>query len=795
MPMTAPYRFDHFELDPATRELREDGERLTLPARAFDCLAYLIQHRDRAVGRDELIAAVWGRVEVSDALLNHTIVKIRRSLGDTGNEQRTIRTVPRFGYRWIGVIDDAPTIAQSEKANVETAHAAPQSDRTAPVMVASLPTYNRPRRQWLVLALVATCALVAVIWRVAAQINSSTVQPPPTANADAEHDALAMPALVLPAEVTAPDDWRWLRFGLMDLVATRLRDGALLTMPSESVVGLLKQRGARIDDPLHDPALAKLATLRVLPQVRFEHDRWTVHLEAFGTQRSMSAEAQSDDAITAGREATDALLRKLGHAPDIAGGVRGSPAVDDLLQRAGAAMLADQLDEARTLIGNASADLQHDPRIEQRMAQIELRAGDYAAVETRLHALLDRLAPERDGALRARALMTLAAAYVRQGQQAKAADLYEEAIAIRKDAADHEVLGVAYLGRGVVLAQKGRFDEAIVELSRARIELETIGDGLGVAGVDVNLGDFQLMRHRPADALPILRNAVREFAQLGAREGLAYALSQQASAEREMLEFPAALATTQRFWPADAHTNNLRMRWTLTATRAAVLADGTRFDEADVLLRQLQTESDPQNDAAARAQGQARAAASAWLRGDADSALQLTGNALVPALKDADPVLYARSLLLRSQALRQTGNSADADVIAGQLRAQAAVDDWHSMIAMLAEAEQARAMRQREPALEKFALAMQSAERINSPEDLVTVAAPYVDALVEASQLDTARAVSGRVAAWADRDARAATVQARLFRALGQEDAARKAEASAARLTQGRKAEGEPVRP
>ncbi|MEO6688171.1 MAG: transcriptional regulator, partial [Dokdonella sp.] len=103
--MTAPYRFDRFELDPATRELHENGERLVLPARAFDCLAYLIQHRDRAVGRDELIAAVWGRVEVSDALLSHTIVRIRRSLGDTGNEQRTIRTVPRFGYRWIGAID------------------------------------------------------------------------------------------------------------------------------------------------------------------------------------------------------------------------------------------------------------------------------------------------------------------------------------------------------------------------------------------------------------------------------------------------------------------------------------------------------------------------------------------------------------------------------------------------------------------------------------------------------------------------------------------------------------------
>jgi DNA-binding winged helix-turn-helix (wHTH) protein/tetratricopeptide (TPR) repeat protein len=797
MTMTAPYRFDRFTLDPATRELHEDGERVTLPARAFDCLAYLIQHRDRAVGRDELIAAVWGRVEVSDALLSHTIVKLRRSLGDTGNEQRTIRTVPRFGYRWVGAFDDAPVAGESTQpmpAPTPLAEVAPPTNTALAATVVSSPIHKRAPWRWLALALVAASVLLVATWR------WSTLQPakpesPAPSKTEAEQDAIAMPALVLPAEVTAPDDWRWLRFGLMDLVATRLRDGAVLTMPSESVVGLLKQRGAKIDDPLHDPALASVATLRVLPQVRFEQNRWNVRLEAFGTQRSMSAEAQADDAITAAREATDALLRKLGRAPDIASDVRGSPAVDDLLQRSGAAMLADQLDDARKLVEAASPQLQQEPRLQQRMAQIELRAGDYAAVETRLHALLDRLAPERDGPLRARALMTLAAAYVRQGQQSKAADLYEEAITLRKDAADHEVLGVAYLGRGVVFAQKGRFDDAIVELSRARIELETIGDGLGVAGVDVNLGDFQLMRHRPAGALPILRNAVREFARLGAREGLAYALSQQASAEREMLEFPAALATTERFWPPQAHTNNLRMRWTLSAMRAAVLADETRFDEADVLFRQIQSESDPNKDATARAQAQARAAAAAWLHGDADSAARLAGDALVPALNDADPVVYARTLLLRSRALRQTGRADEADVIVRQLRGLAGTDEWLAMIATLAEAEQARALRQREPALEKFALAMQSAERIGVPEDLVGVAAPYVDALVEASQLDTARAVGGRVAAWADRDARAATAQARLFRALGRDDAARKAEESAARLTAGQKAPPAAVQP
>ena len=159
MRMTSQYRFEHFLLDPATRELRNDEGLVALPARAFDCLTYLIGHRDRAVGRDELIAAVWGRTEISDALLSHTIVKIRRALGDTGNEQRTIRTVPRFGYRWVGDLAPPSTTPPPHAAAIAPAgidvHARLRETRPAPAA--------RSRSRWwlrgLVLAFVVAVAL------------------------------------------------------------------------------------------------------------------------------------------------------------------------------------------------------------------------------------------------------------------------------------------------------------------------------------------------------------------------------------------------------------------------------------------------------------------------------------------------------------------------------------------------------------------------------------------------------------------------------------------------------------
>src|SRR5262249_17646380 len=98
---TRHYRFGRFRLNPQARELIDGAERVNLPLSTIDSLIYLIEHRDRPVGRDELAAAVWGRVDVSEVSLSHAVMRLRRLLGDTGNDQRVIRTVPRLGYRWV----------------------------------------------------------------------------------------------------------------------------------------------------------------------------------------------------------------------------------------------------------------------------------------------------------------------------------------------------------------------------------------------------------------------------------------------------------------------------------------------------------------------------------------------------------------------------------------------------------------------------------------------------------------------------------------------------------------------
>ena len=95
------YRFGAFELDLARVELRADGEPCPIEPQVFALLAFLVEHRERMVSKDEILEKVWeGRV-VSDSALASRIKSARKVLGDDGKAQRYIRTVHGQGFRFV----------------------------------------------------------------------------------------------------------------------------------------------------------------------------------------------------------------------------------------------------------------------------------------------------------------------------------------------------------------------------------------------------------------------------------------------------------------------------------------------------------------------------------------------------------------------------------------------------------------------------------------------------------------------------------------------------------------------
>ncbi|MFP3989586.1 alpha/beta fold hydrolase [Streptomyces sp. E11-3] len=95
------YRFGDYELDTARHQLRRAGEPVHVEPRALDLLRHLVEHRDRVVPKNELLDEVWGDRFVSEAALTTGLRTARLAVGDTGSQQRLIRTVYRRGYQFV----------------------------------------------------------------------------------------------------------------------------------------------------------------------------------------------------------------------------------------------------------------------------------------------------------------------------------------------------------------------------------------------------------------------------------------------------------------------------------------------------------------------------------------------------------------------------------------------------------------------------------------------------------------------------------------------------------------------
>lgn len=92
--MAGNWVFRDFEVRTDERRLLRGAEALPLGARAFDLLVALIAHRDRVVGKDELLSLVWPGLVVEENNLTVQISALRKVLG-----ANAIATVPGRGYR------------------------------------------------------------------------------------------------------------------------------------------------------------------------------------------------------------------------------------------------------------------------------------------------------------------------------------------------------------------------------------------------------------------------------------------------------------------------------------------------------------------------------------------------------------------------------------------------------------------------------------------------------------------------------------------------------------------------
>lgn len=100
-------RFGDFVLDPANRRLTRGSEPIELGGRYLDALLLLAGAPGQLISKDRLHEEVWRGVPVTDEALSQAIMALRKALGDDAARPRFIETVPRHGYRFVGLVEGA----------------------------------------------------------------------------------------------------------------------------------------------------------------------------------------------------------------------------------------------------------------------------------------------------------------------------------------------------------------------------------------------------------------------------------------------------------------------------------------------------------------------------------------------------------------------------------------------------------------------------------------------------------------------------------------------------------------
>jgi len=100
------FRFGPFLLDSGTRQLLRGGAEVSLSPKAFQLLLLLVENRSRALSKDELQQQLWPSTFVLETNLAGLVSEVRRALHDTADTPTFVRTMHRFGYRFIGNVHE-----------------------------------------------------------------------------------------------------------------------------------------------------------------------------------------------------------------------------------------------------------------------------------------------------------------------------------------------------------------------------------------------------------------------------------------------------------------------------------------------------------------------------------------------------------------------------------------------------------------------------------------------------------------------------------------------------------------
>lgn len=590
----ARYRYDEILIDLDAREIHRAGARVEVEAKVFDLIALLLAHRERALSKRELNAALWDDRPVTDAALSQQLRKARRALGDDGDTQRVIRTVHGRGLRWVAPVEIEGTAA-APAAPTRPSDGAAGDERALPA-----PATGRYGRRGL--AAIGVAALL-MLFAVGALLRF-----PIRAAGD---PGAAQRIAVLPVvDRTGEGDLGWAHAGLMGLMTSLLeQQGNPEVVAAANVQAVLGGRTESDAAALQALRRSSGATHFVVTELRrlgplYELD---VRLVAAGAaERHETLHGSSPAPLAA--DAVARVRRWLDLAPVAAADATASGIASPFLAEAYARGLDAQLHgDAAAAARYFSICLDHDPglawpRLGLAVAQAQSgQAGESLANANQAAAA----ARERgDDALLVRALRQLASLAFFRGDLDEAAARLDEALA--RVPADGHPLALAELlvAYGSIEDERGHFERSRAHYERALALARASGNRRGEATVLLNLASLDNGAGDAAAAAQSLRSGLDAARSAGdaALEGAA--LGNLGATEANQGRLLTAIPLLKQAIALARERGDLNLQILATAQLVWTLAPFERTEDAGLLAGQMlaiaQREHNPYWEAEAR---------------------------------------------------------------------------------------------------------------------------------------------------------------------------------------------------
>lgn len=237
------YRFEDVEVNLSNGCLKRGESQLHLRRKSLQVLVYLIQQRERLVSKDELVENVWQEAAVTDDTIVQCVKEIRRALGDDSTRPRFIKTFPKSGYRFIGLLEEQNNGSQF----IESDSSSPPSPSVKETVSPAFSIYDFFRRRKILIAALFLATGIFSFGLVGRNLRQTEQKSPEITLPQTEGKKTLV--VMFFENQSSSAELEWLRKGIADMLITDLsRSSKLDVLSRQQFSVLLEKSGIQPDD-------------------------------------------------------------------------------------------------------------------------------------------------------------------------------------------------------------------------------------------------------------------------------------------------------------------------------------------------------------------------------------------------------------------------------------------------------------------------------------------------------------------------------------------------------------------